>query len=169
MDISLGFLRNGITSAFTCLMSADPNLCSRSFTNSSCDFSQPLNSFVLSCRCLKFRGILFRIYHSKSYQSRPFTLFFQARYTKACIFPAKRVGKVKQRVMNDWGSRSNFCSVLNFNGGWVSTSIFILTVSHNNVKPSALTHKMEHKDDWQQVLWIEQHETHLGLPHKAPS
>lgn len=110
MDISLVFFRNGITSAFTCLMSAELNLCSKSVMNSSCVFSQPLNSLILSCRCLKSRGILFRTYHSKSYQSRPFTLFFHARYTNACILSANKSASVKHLVMKERGydRRSNW-------------------------------------------------------------
>ena len=84
-----------------------------------------LNWNTRSARCAKSSGMLLRTYHSKSYQSRPFTRFFHARYTNACIFPANKSGRVKQRVMNEWGSRSSFCSVVNFKGGCVSTSIFI--------------------------------------------
>ena len=83
--ISFGFFINGITSTFTCLMSADLNLCSKSAMNSSFDFSHPLNSLILSCRCLKSKGILFRMYHSKSYQSSsPF--FYGAKTSDRASF-----------------------------------------------------------------------------------
>ena len=97
ISISPGFLINGLTSAFTSSM-----LVLEILSLSSCIKLSRVNSssgsdpswLVLWHRCSKFNAVLFQTYHSKSYQSRPFTLFFQLLNSNACIFPAYRSGKV---------------------------------------------------------------------------
>ena len=63
--------------------------------------SIPLNSFALSLRCAKSRGIRFLTYHSKSYQSRPFMRFFHWRKISACIFPAYRSLGIMHLVLKE--------------------------------------------------------------------
>ena len=125
MSSSFGLRTNGNTSSFTCLMSAVESRSISFSLNNSRVISSLLNCLHLSAKCVKSSRTLWRTYHSKSYQSRPLTLFFHARYTKAYILPANKSGRVKQRVMNECGCNNSFCSVLKFNGGQVSTSILI--------------------------------------------
>lgn len=117
MSSSFGLRTKGNTSSFTCFIS-DVERRSMSFSlNNSGLISSLLNCLHRSAKWVKSSGTLWRTYHSKSYQSRPFTLFFHARYTNACILPANKSGSVKQRVINEYGWSNSFCSVLKFNGG----------------------------------------------------
>ena len=122
---SLGLRTNGNTSSFTCFISAEESRSISFSLNNSGVISSLLNCLHLSAKCAKSRGTLWRTYHSKSYQSRHLTMFLHVRYTRACILPANKSGKVKQRVINECGCNNSFCSVLKFNGGQVSTSILI--------------------------------------------
>lgn len=126
MVVSALFFRNGSTSATTIFISVEDRRYFNRSSNSSLLNSNPLNCLVRSCRCMKSSGIPFLTYHSKSYQSRPFTLCFQLRNSKACILPANKSDKVKQRTIKEKGCNNRRSSVLNFIGGLASTSILIL-------------------------------------------
>ena len=125
MVVSLAFFINGSTSCFTIFISVVNNLSFKCSINSFLLISSPLNCLIRSCKCAKLSGTPFRTYHSKSYQSRPFTRFFHLRNSKACIFPANRSDKVRQRTMKEKGCSKSLSSVENSIGGFVSTSIFI--------------------------------------------
>ncbi len=91
-----GSLTKGRTSLFACSVSSCAIACDISFrkdsTSRGASYSQcPLWRIRFS-RCAKCNWGWFAQYQTKSYQSRPFTLFFHFRHNRACIFPANRSG-----------------------------------------------------------------------------
>src|SRR3989338_6248811 len=88
------------STSFLALLKSTLLIFSRSFcfsvfsVSASPDLRLPVCRILFS-KCLKSTGMSFPSYHTKSYQSRPFTLPDHGRHNIACISPAKRHGSVQ--------------------------------------------------------------------------